>query len=196
MQLPLFPLSTVVMPGGLLPLRLFEPRYLDMVRQCLREQTGFGICLVKEGGEVGDAAIPYPYGTLVKIVDWDQGDNGLFQITVEGEQKFRIVDTHVGPAKLLLGNIELLPFEQSSKVPEQYTHLIQTMQQILKQVAPGITYVKPELDDALWLGSRFVELLPLSSPLRHELLSMDDSQERLTAVAEVFDAISSIVKDD
>ncbi len=195
MQIPLFPLSTVVMPGGLLPLRLFEPRYLDMVRNCFRQQTGFGICLIKEGLEVGDAAVPYPYGTLIRIVDWDQGDNGLLQIVVKGEQKFRITDTWKDNAKLLHGNIGLLPVEQSTPVPEEYGHLVQTMQQILAQVAPGIVYENPEYNDALWLGSRFVELLPLSAELRHELLSMDDAQQRLTALADVFDAISGSVKD-
>lgn len=195
MQIPLFPLSTVVMPGGLLPLRLFEPRYLDMVRNCFRQQTGFGICLIKEGAEVGDAAVPYAYGTLIKIVDWDQGENGLLQIVVEGEQKFRIVDTWQGDAKLLHGSVELLPAEQTSPVPEEYGHLVQTMQQILVQVAPGIVYKSPVYDDALWLGSRFVELLPLSAELRHELFSMDDSQQRLSAIADVFNAISSNVKD-
>lgn len=182
------------MPGGLLPLRIFEPRYLDMVRDCLRAQTGFGVCLVREGTEVGRAAIPYPYGTQVKIVDWDQGSNGLLQITVEGEQKFRIVDTHVDDAQLLHGKIELLPFEQTASVPLEYQHLVQAMRDILIQIAPGIVYQQPRLDDGLWLGSRFVELLPLSPLLRHELLAMDDAKERLALVADMFTAISKKAK--
>lgn len=194
MQIPLFPLSAIVMPGGLLPLRLFEPRYLNMVRDCLRGQTGFGVCLVKEGTETGEAALPFPYGTLIKIVDWDQGDNGLLQIVVEGEQKFRIVDTHVDSAELLHGTVELLRAEQSSSVPSEFYHLVQTMDQILEQVSPAIEYTHPETNDVLWLGSRFVELLPLSANLRHELLSMDDPLERLTAISEVFSAIEKNVK--
>ena len=194
MQIPLFPLSTIVMPGGLLPLRLFEPRYLDMVRECLRGQTGFGVCLVKEGRETGAAAVPYPSGTWIKIVDWDQGDNGLLQIVVEGQQKFSVVDTIVDDAQLLHGTVELLPAEQSASVPPEYQYLIETMEQVLQQVAPTVQYSKTETSDALWLGSRFVELLPLSSGLRHELFSMDDAIERLTAISEVFSAIENNVK--
>lgn len=176
-------------------MRLFEPRYLDMVRDCFRNQCGFGVCLVKEGAETGVAAVPFPYGTLIKIVDWDQGDNGLLQIVVEGEKKFRIIDTHVDSAELLHGNVELLPAEQSSPVPSEFYHLIQTMDQILEQVSPAVEYKQPATDDALWLGSRFVELLPLSASLRHELLSMDNPFERLTAISEVFSAIKKNVKD-
>ncbi len=189
MQIPLFPLSSVVMPGGLLPLRLFEPRYLNMVRDCFRGDTGFGVCLVKEGAEAGGAAVPFPNGTLIKIVDWDQGDNGLLQIVVEGEQKFRIIDTHVDDAELLRGTVALLPAEQSVPVPAEFHHLVETMDQILEQVSSAVKYANPETNDALWLGSRFVELLPLAASLRHQLLSMDQPLERLTAIAEVFSAI-------
>lgn len=190
MQLPLFPLSTIVMPGGLLPLRLFEPRYLDMVRQCFRHQSGFGVCLVKEGAEVGDAALPYPYGTVIKIVDWDQGENGLLQIVVRGETKFRLCETWVDSAELRHGNVELLSPEVSSPVPDEYTHLVHTLEQILGQVSGAVNYPNPEYSDSLWLGSRFVELLPLSAELRHELLSMDCPLERLSALSEIFAVIA------
>ena len=190
MQIPLFPLSTVVMPGGLLPLRLFEPRYLDMVRQCFRDHSGFGVCLVKDGAEVGNAATPYPHGTLIKIVDWDQGENGLLQIVAQGETKFRLCETWVDSAKLRHGTVELLPDEVSSPVPEEYSHLVQTLEQILEQVAGAVNYPNPEYNDSLWLGSRFVELLPLSAELRHELLSMDNPLERLSALSDIFAALA------
>jgi len=81
MQLPLFPLSSVVMPGGLMPLRLFERRYIDMVKDCFRNGTGFGICLLKSGREAGAISEPYPLGTRVSIIDFDQGSDGLLHIT-------------------------------------------------------------------------------------------------------------------
>lgn len=178
------------MPGGLMPLRIFERRYIDMVRRCFREESGFGICLVKKGAEVGNAAMPYPYGTLVRIVDWDQDDTGLLLIVARGEQKFRIIETTVDNTELLHGMVELLPEEASAPVPRDYQHLQEALGQILEQVSSSIEYPQPQMDDALWVGSRFVELLPLSAELRHELLSMDQPMERLSALAEVFTAIA------
>lgn len=184
------------MPGGLMPLRIFERRYIDMIRSCFREESGFGICLVKEGAEVGAAAITYPYGTLTNIVDWDQDDSGLLLIVAQGQQKFRIIDTHVDNSELLHGNIELLPAEASQPVPDEYGFLQEAMQQILEQVEGNIDYPDPQLNDALWLGSRFVELLPLSAELRHDLLSLDQPLERLAALADVFTAIARHGNDD
>jgi len=185
MQIPLFPLSSVVLPGGILPLRIFEPRYLDMVRDCFKQQSGFGVCLIKAGAEVGDTAVPLAYGTLVDIVDWDQDDSGLLTISALGKQKFRIIDTEKTKSGLLIGTVELLPFELNAPVPAELHHLQGTMQQILDQVSPSIEYTEPALDDALRLGSRFVELLPMSAEMRHELLSMDNPIDRLTAVNEL-----------
>ena len=195
MQIPLFPLSSVVMPEGLMPLRIFERRYIDMIRNCFRQESGFGICLVREGAEVGNAATPYPYGTLTSIVDWDQDDSGLLLIVAKGQQKFRILETHSDESELLHGNVELLPAEPTQPVPPEYHFLQEAMRQILEQVEGNIDYPDPQLDDALWLGSRFVELLPLSAQLRHELLSLDQPIERLSALADVFSAIAQHTDD-
>jgi Lon protease-like protein len=195
MQLSLFPLSSVVLPGGLLPLRIFEPRYLDMVRDCFKKQTGFGVCLIKEGAEVGAPAVPLAYGTMVEIVDWDQDDGGLLTISALGKQKFRIIDTTKSKSGLLTGEVEMLPAEVNAPVPPELQHLQDTMQQILEQVGPTIEYQQPALDDALWLGSRFVELLPMSAEIRHELLSMDDPVDRLTAVNELLMLMAQQARD-
>ena len=162
-----------------MPLRIFERRYIDMVRNCFREETGFGVCLVREGAEVGDAATPYPYGTFARIVDWDQDDSGLLLIVARGEQKFRIVETTVDQTGLLQGSVEMLPQEASTSVPGEYHHLQDALKQILEQVAATVEYDEHHLDDGLWVGSRFVELLPLSAELRHELLSMDQPRDCL-----------------
>jgi len=190
MQIPLFPLSSVVLPGGILPLRIFEPRYLDMVRDCFRQQSGFGVCLIKEGAEVGGTAVPHAYGTLVEIIDWDQDDSGLLTISALGQKKFRITETHTNKAGLLTGIVELLPAEVSSPVPQELHHLLDTMRQILSQVGSSIEYEQPALEDSLWLGSRFVELLPMSTNMRHDLLSMDDPLERLSSVNDLLIALA------
>ncbi len=191
MNIPLFPLSSIVMPGGLLPLRLFEPRYLEMVRDCFRQQSGFGVCLIKEGAEAGEAAQPFPYGTLVSIVDWDQNSDGLLNITVEGQQKFRVLATQVEKSGLLTGKVELLPKETSTSVSGEYKALQQTMHHLLEGVAPMIEYADPQLEDALWLGSRFTELLPLPNDVRHDLVAMDSPTDRLEAIAAMLNSISN-----
>ena len=179
-----------------MPLRIFERRYIDMVRNCFREETGFGVCIVKEGGEVGSAATPYPYGTYARIVDWDQDDSGLLLIVAKGEQKFRIVETEVDGTGLLQGVVELLPVEPTTTVEGEYDFLKDALEQILEQVAASFEYPEHHMNDALWLGSRFVELLPLSAELRHELLSMDQPIDRLDAIAEVFSAIAKYNGED
>ena len=129
-------------------------------------------------------------------MDWDQGENGLLQIVVQGETKFRLCETWVDNAKLRHGTVELLPAEVSSSVPGEFSHLAQTLEQILEQVSGAVNYPNPEYNDSVWLGSRFVELLPLSAELRHELLAMDSPLERLNALAEVFDAIAQNRKEN
>ncbi|HEY0720771.1 MAG TPA: LON peptidase substrate-binding domain-containing protein, partial [Gammaproteobacteria bacterium] len=95
LRIPLFPLHSVLFPGGPLALRIFEPRYLDMVSRCMREECAFGISLIQEGDEVGDAAQPYEIGTLARISYFERRPDGLLGITVRGEQRFRIIDTEV-----------------------------------------------------------------------------------------------------
>ncbi len=179
-----------------MPLRIFERRYIDMVRTCFREESGFGVCLVKEGTEVGKSAVPFPYGTFARIVDWDQDDSGLLLITAKGEQKFRIIETSVDKTDLLQGTVEMLPQEPASPVPAEYQYLKTALEQILEQVTASVEYPEHHLDDALWVGSRFVELLPLAAELRHELLSMDQPLDRLSAMADVFSAIAKYSDED
>lgn len=184
-SLPLFPLSSIVLPGGQLPLRIFEPRYLSMVRDCLKNETGFGVCLIASGGEVGPGAVTYPYGTLVKIVDWDRDESGLFTIVSCGEQRFRTVSTSVSDEGLLLGDVELLPLESNTPVPAEYAELAQLLQRALENVGPLMDYKDSDFADAVWVSNRLVELLPMSASLRHEFVSMGDCVERLAALQDI-----------
>jgi len=92
-QIPLFPLNTVLFPGGPLPLRIFEARYVDMVSSCLKEDSPFGVLLIRDGGETGNATT-HEIGTLARIVDWYQGSDGLLGVTAVGEQRFRLLSSH------------------------------------------------------------------------------------------------------
>lgn len=178
-RLPLFPLSSALLPGGRTALRLFEPRYLDMVSDCLRRDSGFGICLIRDGGEAGEPAMPFGVGTEVQIVDWDRQPDGLLGITVEGRHKIRLHDLEVQPDNLIVAAVEPLPPEPSESVPEDCRMLVEILRQILDQVEPVIHYDAPRWDDAGWVGSRLTELLPLPPRVRQYLVELDNPLARL-----------------
>ena len=185
--LPLFPLSSIVLPGGQLPLRIFEPRYLSMVRMCLRTESDFGICLIETGSEVGQLASPYPYGTRVQIVDWDLDESGLLMIVTQGVQRFRTVNTSVSEDGYLLGEVELLSIEQEATLPQKFCGLSQLLQRALKNVGPLIEYKETDFEDAVWVSYRLVELLPMSAEERHDFVAIGDPLERLAALQEFID---------
>jgi hypothetical protein len=178
-RLPLFPLSSVVLPGGLFALRLFEARYLDLVSECLRNDSGFGICLIRQGGEAGEPALPFGTGTEVRIVDWDQQPDGLLGITVAGQHKVRVHDLWTEANQLVVAHVEALPPEPSEPVPPECAQLVEVLGQILQQLAPVIQYSEPQWDDAAWVGGRLTELLPLPTRVRQYLLELDNPVARL-----------------
>lgn len=178
-RLPLFPLSSIVLPGGHCTLRLFEPRYLDMISDCMKRDSGFGICLIRSGGEAGEPALPYGTGTQVRIIDWDQQSDGLLAITVEGEHKFRIHDLSVQDDNLVIGGVEALPAEPSEAIPPELAHLADILQALLAQLEPTLQYPRPRWDDAAWVGSRLTELLPLPAKVRQFLVELENPTARL-----------------
>ena len=117
--IPIFPLNVVLFPEGDLQLRLFEPRYIDMVRNCMKDDTGFGICLIKDGKEAGEAAQIFPLGTYSRIVDWEQMDDGLLGITVVGERRFRVETSKLQQDNLRTAEVTWLD-EQDEPMPESY----------------------------------------------------------------------------
>lgn len=178
-RLPLFPLSGVVLPGGRMPLRLFEPRYLDMVSECLRHDTNFGICLIRQGDETGEAALPYGTGTEVRIVDWDRQPDGLLGITVEGQQKIRVHDLAVEANQLLVARVTRLLPEPVEPVPSDCALLVDVLRQTLGQLDAYVHYEAPQWDDASWVGSRLTELVPFPPRTRQFLLELDNPTARL-----------------
>ena len=183
MQLPLFPLSSIVMPDGLMPLRLFERRYIDMVKNCFKTDTGFGVCLIKEGNEAGEPSTPYPIGTLATIVDFDQGSDGLLHITAKGEQEFRILTYAANEAKLLVAEIELIPLRPPTPMDEKVEALALKLELILQYLEPDIRFEKQGLDDPDWICHRLLELLPLTPEVKYELLQLPSNIERLESLS-------------
>lgn len=179
LTIPLFPLHSVLFPGGPLALRVFETRYLDMVSRCLREDSGFGVVLIREGREVGDAPQVYNIGTLGRISFWEQRKDGLLGITVIGEQRFRILETTVQPSLLMTAEVELLPSASARPLPKAHVPLASLLQRILDELEHPYINLERRYDDAEWVGARLVELLPLDLAQKQRLLQEDDPLSRL-----------------
>ena len=187
-QLPLFPLGTVLFPGGLLPLRIFEPRYLAMVRECLREKRGFAVCLISEGRETGQAARFQPVGTLAQIEDHDQDAAGMLHITVRGEQRVQVVASRVRTDQLILGDAVRVEAEPATGIAERHRPLLDLLRQAMEEYDPDFGRAE-ELMDASWVGFRLAELLPLPPARRQWLLEVTNPTLRLEALAQFIDEL-------
>ncbi len=182
MEIPLFPLSSLVLPEGILPLRIFESRYIEMIKQCFRNDTGFGICLIKEGREVGQAAEPHLLGTYVKINDWDQGPDGLLQITVLGVQGIRLHRWSANDNNLLIGKVELLPLECPQQLKAQFQPLAMRLRELLLRMEKYVCYPEPKYEESGWVCNRLIEILPLSPMDKMILLQMQCNTDRLNVL--------------
>lgn len=181
-ELPLFPLQTVLLPEGRLALRVFEPRYLDMVARCLRGENRFGVVAIREGAEVG-AATTYEHGTTAEIVDWHQEEGGMLGLLAAGREPFRIVSSRRQPDGLYVADVALLEPPPSQPLPEMHTPLAELLRRLLEPL-PLYRGVAPSFDDAAWVGGRLIELLPLTLEFKQTLLQSYDVLERLEQLAE------------
>jgi Lon protease-like protein len=182
-SLPLFPLNTVLFPDGPLPLRIFETRYTDMVRRCMRERSSFGVLLIRAGAEVGAVASTATIGTSARIVDFYQLPDGLLGITCVGERKFRVLERTSAPDGLNLGRIEWLPREAETRLPTEHEHLGQLLRKLLPELSELYQAVPKRFDDAGWVSCRLAEILPLELSDKQALLELDDGLVRLGRVA-------------
>jgi hypothetical protein len=177
--LPLFPLHTVVFPGTELQLRVFEMRYLDLVRDCLRNDTGFGICRIVDGNEVGAPATCAEVGTSVAIADWDQHADGILGITVRGLRRFRVESLEVDRQQLLIGQVRWLDDHDAPVDADDQEFLKILMQQLVTRHDLAEQFDLKRVDDPRWLGYRLAELLPMDGPTRQCILELDGAGERL-----------------
>lgn len=186
LDLPLFPLGTVLYPGGQLPLRIFERRYLDMVRECARTASPFGVCLILEGQEAGLPAVPAAVGTLAHIVDFHNREDSLLGILIEGGERFRVARTRVRSDGLVRGDVELWPSEPVQEVPVDLALLSSILERLIETMAPQWRQAPRQLyDDAGWVGFRLAELLPLHTDERQRLLELTDPVRRLTELRDI-----------
>ena len=183
-EIALFPLHTVLFPGGLLALRVFEPRYMQMVSACLRASEPFGVCLIREGKEVGAPAVPHSVGCLARIAQWDMQQLGVLNIVARGERRFRIVERRVQADGLARADIELLAEESDEAVPEDSTLAVRLLRAIVDEGAGGHIEEPLRFDSASWVSARLAEILPLPPAMRQKLLEMDECGPRLDAICD------------
>ncbi|MFP5440494.1 MAG: LON peptidase substrate-binding domain-containing protein [Gammaproteobacteria bacterium] len=183
-DIPLFPLNTVLFPGGFLPLRIFEPRYLEMVASCMQQQSPFGVVLIRQGGETGAPAETFEVGTLAAIVDFDKGRDGLLMISCIGGDRFRILDRQLEPNRLQRARIEVLAAGEDTVLPPEYLPLAGFLRAVVNQ--PGISrrIAPPDIDygSPRELGYRLAELLPVPVQQQQQLLEIDDPLRRLAEI--------------
>jgi uncharacterized protein len=185
-EIPLFPLGTVLFPGGQLQLRIFEPRYLDLVRECTRTGASFGVCQILEGQEVGAPAMPAAVGTLARITDFNYREDGLLGIATEGGNRFRVVRTRVRSDGLLRGDVEPWPADEVQQVPVEFALLQTILERLIETMGPQWRHAeRSSYDDASWLGFRLSELLPLAGEEQQQLLEMTDPLQRLAALRDI-----------
>ena len=177
-SISLFPLNTVLFPDGPLPLRVFEPRYLDMVSRCMKENVPFGVLMMLSGSEMGDA-MTAKIGTSARIIDWYQGSDGILGITAAGEQRFRLNSIDRQQDGLYLGEVEFLEAEPAQSMPEDYRSMSALLEVVISDLGKLYEGLELNYDDASWVGRRFAEVLPLSLEQKQHCLEMDDALERL-----------------
>lgn len=179
LEIPIFPLNAVLFPGGMLPLRVFEQRYMDMTKACLKDDQPFGICLIKEGNEVGETAVPEEIGCLVRIADWDMQQLGILNLTAVGVQRISIQSQKTEANGLIRASVVTVTTEPPQPVPENLQACVTVLRRIVDEVGEDKFQVPLQYDDAVWVGYRLAEVLPLKLSAKQSMLEMNDSIMRL-----------------
>lgn len=177
-EIPLFPLTTVLCPGGPLPLRIFEPRYVDMVSRCMKTGSGFGVVLIREGAETG-AARTWDIGTMASIVDFDQLQDGTLGIVALGGARFIVRSVRREKDGLNVGEVDLLEPEAKVPLPERYSELGRLLEGVFGELGPHYRHVRTDFGDAGWVGFRLAELLPIELERKQHCLELFDPVARL-----------------
>lgn len=183
-DLPLFPLRSVLFPGGVLPLKIFETRYLDMAARCLKDGSPFGVCLIRDGQEVGEAATPHEVGTTARIVSWDMPQQGVLLVTCRGEQRFRITTRQIHADRLQSARVQYLdpPDAATIPVPAAQAGVLPLLKAIVTDAGDELFPPPHAFDDAAWVARRFAEVLPIPALARQRLLELDDPLQALEIV--------------
>lgn len=181
--LPLFPLKTVLYPGGMLPLKVFEQRYIDMAKACIADERPFGVCLITQGEEVATPQGAMPalatVGTLARIIDWDMPQFGILHIATAGGARFQIRDHAKSANGLVEGQVVTLADEPVTPLAEDHQPLARLLELIAARVGPQNFPEQRDYDDASWVGYRLAEFLPLPLTIKQSMLEINDAGVRL-----------------
>lgn len=187
-SLPLFPLHQVLLPGAAMDLRIFERRYLDLVRDCGRSGGGFGVCLILEGGEAGAPAIPAAYGVEARIENFDMGEDGLLSLRVRGHRRFHVVRTRVRDNGLVMADVEWLCPDEEGEIRPEHALLGTLLQTMMEKVGTDLSRLPPRVfERAGWVGWRLAQVLPITPEQRVSILQEDDVHARLQRLLEWID---------
>jgi Lon protease-like protein len=179
----IFPLGTVLFPGGTLPLKIFEQRYIEMTKTCLRDNRPFGVCLIREGREVGDPAVPATTGCLATIESWDMPQLGLFHLVARGVDRFRLLETQIASNGLISGSVTRIAETQTDAAVDPACR--EVLSRVIEHLGAGKFPQPIALDDATWVSYRLAEILPLDMRVKQELLEVEGSGERLRSLREI-----------
>ncbi len=186
LELPLFPLKTVLFPGGILPLRVFEQRYIAMTKTCVANGVPFGVVLVTEGEEVAHAgAAPARFaeiGTMATIASWDMPEQGILHVGVTGGQRFRVVSHEARADGLVQASVSPLAAEPAVALPEACAPLARLLEALAERAGPQHFPAARAFDDASWVSYRLAELLPLPLHIKQTMLEVNDSAIRLSVL--------------
>jgi Lon protease-like protein len=188
--LPLFPLKTVLFPGGVLPLKVFEQRYVTMTKACLKDDKSFGVCLLTQGEEVAGTATARvrlefaPIGTLARITSWDMPQLGILHLRTEGATRFQVQTHAIADDGLVVGQVTALAPEPAMTLPEPYKPLATLLELLINRVGKENFPAELALGDASWVGYRLAEILPLPLPIKQSMLEINDSEVRLKVLAQ------------
>lgn len=177
-ELPLFPLGSVLFPGGSMALKIFEQRYIEMAKTCLKDCSPFGIALIREGVEVGIPAVPESIGTLAEVTEWDMQQLGVLQLNVKGGARFKILSQSVLKNGLVIGQVTVLPDDTHVDCPE-HAVCANFLRKVAAQVGAHVSLEDERFDDAAWVGYRVTELLPFNNEIKQKMLELTDARMRL-----------------
>ena len=194
MELPLFPLSSVLLPGGRLPLQIFEQRYLDLVRDCMKSDSEFGVVWIRRGSEVASKGSAAPnlgdYGTTARIVDWDQLPNGLLGLTIEGQQRFDLFETGIRGNGLVVGQVELQEKAAPVAMEKAWQPLLDVLHSLETHPHVQGMGLQVDYDNAWAVGYTLIQVLPLEESIKYELLGLDSAGDLMQELDVILNQIS------
>lgn len=181
-EIPIFPLGSVLFPAGRLALRIFEPRYVAMTQACIRDNSLFGVALIRAGYEVGTPAVPCDIGCTARITDWESTDPDRFRLSAQGETIFRIQQRWTQDDGLIMARVEMIEPPDPIPLPDRHEPLAVMLRSMMKEIGEQYFPSPQRFQDAAWVGYRLCELLPVQPERKQALLEMNEPLQVLEEV--------------